>query len=208
MVYLQVSLLPDEVVHGNTVYRLQKVKVPVEYEAVDKVVEEIWSWRPTLVIHCGVNGHSSCVHVEKLAYNNNFCKQDYAGKYLPEGRACLQNCPAKKSALFCKLNVQKIVQVITDDCGCTPTDTDTTDNVGMLNSMDSLKLAKVSKEVGNYLCGYIYLKSLDYDCSRSLFVHVPPLDKPFPVEKLSEVVLKITQECLRQVVDGVDKKDK
>ncbi|XP_073836027.1 pyroglutamyl-peptidase 1 [Musca autumnalis] len=199
-----VSLLPDELVHGNTTYRLQKMKVPVEYEAVDKIVEEIWSLRPTLVIHCGVNGHSSCVHVEKLAYNNNFCKQDYAGKHLPEGRACLKNCPPKKSALFCKLNVQKIVEVVTDNCGCIP---DFTDGA-MTNQIESLKLAKVSKEVGNYLCGYIYLKSLDYDCSRSLFVHVPPLDNPFPVEKLSEVLLKITQECLRQVIDGVDKKDK
>ncbi|XP_061402386.1 pyroglutamyl-peptidase 1-like [Musca vetustissima] len=201
-----VSLLPDEIVHGSTAYRLVKIKVHVEYEAVDKAVEEIWALRPTLVIHCGVNGHSSCVHVEKLAYNNNFCKRDYAGKYLPDARACLQNCPAKKTALFCKLNVQKIVQVVTDNCGCTPSN-DTTDNI-MTENLDNLKLAKVSKDVGNYLCGYIYLKSLDYDCSRTLFVHVPPLDKPFPVEKLSDVVLKITQECLRQVIDGVDKKDK
>lgn len=169
---------------------------------MDKTVEDIWSLRPTLVIHCGVNGHSSCVHVEKLAYNNNFHKKDFAGKYLTNGQACLKNCPAKKSALFCKLNVNKIVQVISDNCGCTP------NSSSSLDTYESLKLAKVSKDVGNYLCGYIYLKSLDYDCSRTLFVHVPPLDKPFGVEKLSEVVWKITQECLRQVVDGVDKKYK
>uniref|UniRef100_A0A1I8PM46 Pyroglutamyl-peptidase I n=1 Tax=Stomoxys calcitrans TaxID=35570 RepID=A0A1I8PM46_STOCA len=190
-----VRLLPDSIVLGNNTYKLKKIEVPVEYEAVDKHIESIWSLHPLLVIHCGVNGQSSCVHVEKLAYNNNFCKKDYAGRYLEESKACLKNCPGKKTAIFTKLNVNKIVQVISDNCGCTPNDMD-------------LKLAKVSKNVGNYLCGYIYLKSLDYDCSRSLFVHVPPLDMPFGADKLSEVLLKITEECLRQVVDGVEKKDK
>uniref|UniRef100_A0A1L8EE63 Putative pyroglutamyl-peptidase 1 n=1 Tax=Haematobia irritans TaxID=7368 RepID=A0A1L8EE63_HAEIR len=189
-----VRLLPDDLMVGNTKYRLNKIEIPVEYEAVDRTVEQIWSMNPLLVIHCGVNGHSTCVNVEKLAYNNNFCKQDFAGQYLKEAKACLKNCSPKKTAIFTKLNVNKIVQVISDNCACTP------------DALDS-KLVKVSKNVGNYLCGYIYLKSLDYDCTRSLFVHVPPLDKPFTAEKLSEVLLKITEECIHQIVDGVDKKD-
>lgn len=176
---------------------MEKLEIPVEYEAVDKAIENIWSRRPTLVIHCGVHGMATCVNVEKLAYNNNFIKPDYAGKYLPEGKACLQNCPAKKTAIFCKLNLKKIIEVITENCGCTP---DYAKDLGV-PELNSPKICKISKEVGNYLCGYIYLKSLDRDCCRSLFIHVPPLDKPFSAEKLSEVVLKITEECLRQVLE-------
>ncbi|XP_061402387.1 pyroglutamyl-peptidase 1-like [Musca vetustissima] len=168
-------------------YRLTKFNVPPEYEAIDNAVEGIWSLHPILVIHCGVYRRCSCVHLDKLAYNNHFRKKDFAGKYLPDARANLQNNPTKKTALFCKLNVHRIVQVVSEK---------------------RMKLAKVSKDIGNYLCGYIYLKSLDYDRSRTLFVHVPPVGKPFPVEKLSDVVLKIIEECLRQVVDGVEKEDK
>lgn len=175
---------------------MEKIKVPVEYEAVDQAVEDIWSRRPTVVIHCGVHGGATCVNVEKLAYNNNFIKADFAGKHLANGSACLKNCPAKKTALFCKFNLNKIIEVISDNCGCTP------DFSTPVVEQNNTKIAKISKDVGNYLCGYIYLKSLDYNCTRSLFVHVPPLERPFSAEKLSEVVLKITEECLRQVLEN------
>lgn len=152
-----------------------------------------------MVIHCGVHGQVTCVNVEKLAYNNNFVKPDYAGKYLDNGTACLKNCSSKKSAIFCKLDLKKIIDVISDNCDCTP------DYTSESEPIKTDKVAKISKQVGNYLCGYIYLKSLDRDCCRTLFVHVPPLDKPFSAEKLSEVVLKITQECLRQVLEEGNK---
>lgn len=192
----QVRLLPDEIVYKNTSYKVEKLEIPVEYDAVDEAIEAIWSRRPVLVIHCGVNGHATCVNVEKLAYNNNFTRADYAGKHLPDGRACLKNCSAKKSAIFCKLDLKKIIEVISDSCGCSPDYMDEPDYPEA-----KTRVAKISKEVGNYLCGYVYLKSLDRDCCRSLFVHVPPLDKPFSASQLKEVILKITEECLRQVLE-------
>lgn len=190
--YLQVRLLPNEIFYKNNAFKLEKIEIPVEYEAVDSAIENIWARRPTLVIHCGVHGNATCVNVEKLAYNNNFTRPDYAGKHLPDGKAALQNCPAKKSAIFCKLNLKKVIEIVSENCGCTP---------DYIPADQNNKIAKISKEVGNYLCGYIYLKSLDRDCNRTLFVHVPPLDKPFTAEKLSEVILKITEECLRQVME-------
>lgn len=210
-------MLPNELTHAGTPYKLEKIEVPVEYEAVDVIVEQIWSRKPKLVIHCGVNGSATCINIEKLAYNYHFTRPDYTGKHLAEATACLKKSCHKQKALFCKLNLDKIVQVISDSCGCKPNVTSTlqSDSVSeeeeqqAINSnSDTNELSalpanavKLSKNVGSYLCGYIYLKSLDYDCMRSLFIHVPPVDKPFSSETTAKAVLKIVEECLRQVVE-------
>lgn len=48
-----VKLLPKEIVVGEKKFKIHKMEVSVEYEDVDKKVEEIWSMKPHLVIHCG-----------------------------------------------------------------------------------------------------------------------------------------------------------
>lgn len=51
----------------------------------------------------------------------------------------------------------------------------------------------------SYLCGYIYLKSLDLDSSRCLFIHVPPIDEEHTVDATREGVLTVIKECIDQL---------
>ncbi|XP_053954106.1 pyroglutamyl-peptidase 1 [Anastrepha ludens] len=197
-----VRLLPDELIWHGHHYKLDKREVPVEYDAVDKAVDEIWARQPDLVIHCGVHGSASCIHVEKLAYNHKFTRPDYTRQHLPKGTACLVNCNANfkdNQVLHCGLDVDKIVQVVAESCECIPTATD--EAVESVAAADAVPLtvAKSSDDVGNYLCGYIYLKSLDRNRNRTLFIHVPPINCPFSSEETKEVVLRIIEECVRQV---------
>lgn len=48
-----VKLLPKEIVVGSKKFKIHTMEVSVEYEDVDKKVEEIWNMNPHLVIHCG-----------------------------------------------------------------------------------------------------------------------------------------------------------
>lgn len=54
----------------------------------------------------------------------------------------------------------------------------------------------------SYLCGYIYLKSLDLDSSRCLFIHVPPIDDEHTVDDIRDGVLTVIEECIYQLQTG------
>lgn len=47
-----VKLLPDQIIYQNFTFDLKKIKVPVSYSAVDKLVEEIWASEPLVIICC------------------------------------------------------------------------------------------------------------------------------------------------------------
>ncbi|XP_055836825.1 pyroglutamyl-peptidase 1 [Episyrphus balteatus] len=176
-----VRLLPDSLESDQKVeYKIEKKLVSVEYDDVNKSIDGIWAKKPALVIHCGVHGGANCIRVEELAYNHKFNRKDYSGKKLSGGSACLANNGTACNLIRTKLNVKKIVEKTSPLCGC-----------------DEPMVC--SDDVGNYLCGYIYLKSLDKNSSRSLFVHVPPIDKPFSSQETSDMVYKIIAECIRQI---------
>ncbi|KAH8269979.1 hypothetical protein KR018_001452 [Drosophila ironensis] len=198
-----VKLLPGTLSHHGVEYDLVKRLVPVEYGAVDEAVTEIWNLQPDLVIHVGVSGVAKCVLVEKLAYNHKFKRADNAGKYLPHG-TCQLPQHGRANVLRCGLDVDKIVAAVNADCeACvapTDTDTDTHSNEHNTAATNPPNATQASKNVGAFLCGYIYLKSLDMDARKSLFIHVPPIDKPFSTEKTAEIIFKIVEQCAQQVV--------
>lgn len=50
-----------------------------------------------------------------------------------------------------------------------------------------------------YLCEYIYYQSLFIDSKRTIFIHIPDLDKNFTIENLAEAIQLIIYEALRCV---------
>ncbi|XP_016980935.2 pyroglutamyl-peptidase 1 [Drosophila rhopaloa] len=191
-----VKLLPEVLTHNGVEYDLEKRLVAVEYAAVDEAVTEIWKRQPDLVIHVGVSGIAKCVYVEKLAYNHKFIRGDNSGEKLPNGSSELPN-NGHANVLRTELDVDKIVTAVNQQCDecVAPIKAPHYDNLKPLGA------TKASKNVGNFLCGYIYLKSLDMDKKRSLFVHVPPINKPFSSEKTAEIVFAIVQQCVQQVAE-------
>ena len=63
---------------------------------------------------------------------------------------------------------------------------------------DSSKVC-TSYDAGHYLCDFVFFKSLYASKGRSLFIHVPPLEKPFKAEELAEIIAKV----LKRIVDEV-----
>jgi pyroglutamyl-peptidase len=43
------------------------------------------------------------------------------------------------------------------------------------------------------------LKSLDINCNRSLFVHVPCINKPFTTQETADGILKIIEGCVNDL---------
>ncbi|EDW18185.1 pyroglutamyl-peptidase 1 isoform X2 [Drosophila mojavensis] len=184
-----VQLLPESISCNGVDYVLEQRMVPVEYGAVDQAVEEIWQSQPELVVHVGVSGVAKCVHVEKLAYNHQFRRPDNAGKFL-ENNTCSLPQHGKANVLRCGLDVDMIVKVVNTICkNC----------VAAADSDKPQNATIASKNVGSFLCGYIYLKSLDMDCNKCLFVHVPPIDKPFSTSQTADILYRIIEQCIQQI---------
>jgi pyroglutamyl-peptidase len=146
----------------------------VKYDAVDEMVQKIWDESSNLVLHVGVHGMTNKIHIEKCA-TNGFCKEDYAQKTLCDPLVCLENS-GQCERLETKFDVDHMVK--------------------FLNENHKSGMFYASCDVGSYLCGYVYLKSLDKNPSKTLFVHVPPIDKPFSSEETSHAILKIIECCL------------
>lgn len=111
---------------------------------------------------------------------NQFCLKDFKGNLLPEPVVCLEKS-GKCRGLETKLNVDKITEI--------------------LNESHS-PMFESSCDVGKYLCGYIYLKSLDIDPQRSLFVHVPCIDQPFTVNETANAILKVVELCVKDLSES------
>lgn len=158
---------------GDKIYNIDKINVEVKYDDVDKKVEEIWSRNPELVIHVGVHGDAEKIHLEKCA-RNGFKREDYCCKTLCQPMVCLENS-GSCNRLETKIDVDKIAEHLNENYS------------DMFIS---------SCDVGQYLCGYIYLKSLDKNPSKALFIHVPCIDKPYSSEETAEAIVKVIEQCL------------
>ncbi|XP_050082875.1 pyroglutamyl-peptidase 1 [Anopheles aquasalis] len=175
-----VRLLPDRLLFKNDSYEIRKLEVPVTYEAVDRIVPLIWAAEPSLVVHVGVHGGISTINLEHGSYTTGYCKPDFANRCLPCDKITLHGKEATSSsepcpALTTNLDIERIAQEL---------------------NLETNTKCCCSTEVGNYLCGYIYLKSLDVDPDRTLFVHVPNIGKPYTSEETKATLYRLIEKCL------------
>uniref|UniRef100_A0A182N986 Pyroglutamyl-peptidase I n=1 Tax=Anopheles dirus TaxID=7168 RepID=A0A182N986_9DIPT len=176
-----VNLLPDVFPFGKQSYELRKFNVPVAYDEVDRIVPHIWSLKPTLVVHVGVHGSIDTINLEQCSYTSGYCRSDFAKRCLPCDKITLHG----KSAGV-------------DGCTKLTTNLNTELIAKELNLETNVKCC-CSTEVGNYLCGYIYLKSLDVDPDRTLFIHVPKVNEPYSSEQTMAAVYNVVGKCLEQL---------
>ncbi|XP_055683845.1 pyroglutamyl-peptidase 1 [Lutzomyia longipalpis] len=171
-----VKLLPDEVTVNDKQYRIEKLKVPVVYSDVDRIVPEIWEKDPQLVIHCGVHSAAEKVCLEQCAYKSSYCRPDWEGKCRPTATADLCRHGQDCDKLQTTFDVHKFAE-----------DLNKVHNGIFCGSVD----------VGQYLCGYIYIKSLDYSLSKTLFIHVPPVEVISP-SVVHKGILGVIHKCLEK----------
>ncbi|KFB38702.1 hypothetical protein ZHAS_00006103 [Anopheles sinensis] len=129
----------------------------------------------------GVHGKINTINLEHCSYASGYCKPDFANRCLPCDKITLKSKTENQETctiLQTNLDVERIARE--------------------LNLETNVKCC-CSTEVGNYLCGYIYLKSLDIDPDRTLFVHVPPVGKPYSSEETMAAVYNIVGKCLEQL---------
>lgn len=63
----------------------------------------------------------------------------------------------------------------------------------------AIRIDRLTSKHSSYLCGYIYYKSLDHNADRTIFVHVPPIDKPFTTEATTQALLHTIEKCVAQI---------
>lgn len=173
-----VKILPPEIKVQDIKFSIEKIKVQVIYDDVDKEIDKIWSKKPFLVIHVGVSGFVSKINIEKCA-TNGFCQPDYSNTTLCNANINLENSGTCE-ILHTKIDVDSIVNSL---------------------NKNYKNIFTESCDVGKYLCGYIYLKSLDKDSSKVIFIHVPPIDKPLSSRETSDGIFKIIEKTLLQLLN-------
>ncbi|XP_049816855.1 pyroglutamyl-peptidase 1 [Schistocerca nitens] len=171
-----VKLLPELESEEQLGVKLIVMKLPVAYEDVVKMIPAIWTeHKPMLVIHVGVSGLADKITLEKVAHRSGYKKADIFGQLPAEGECCLGCSDEACSSLdveqiCCKLNES--------ECGLT---------------------SSVSSNAGRYLCEFTYYSSLSIDDSRTLFIHVPDLNKPYSALELARGIKQIISIILNDI---------
>ena len=158
-------------------------EIPVEYEVVATEVPKLWrDVNPRFCVHVGVSPYD-CVMIEQVAQNSTYHLEDVKGRYPSAGR-CVQDGP---SHIRTQVDVQRVVTQV-------------------MTTQSKVKVS-ASNDAGRYLYDFIYYTSLHCGDAPALFIHVPPLNKPYSSAKISratgrnkaQVLVEVCQGCARKV---------
>merc|ERR1719150_1546563 len=56
---------------------------------------------------------------------------------------------------------------------------------------------QLSKDAGRYLCDFVYYRALHSSSGRALFIHVPPLDKPYKANQLAQAIVLVLKQIVK-----------
>ncbi|XP_041658465.1 pyroglutamyl-peptidase 1-like [Cheilinus undulatus] len=153
---------------------LHVCEVPVEYQAVQKLLPSLWrEHQPQLVVHVGVSGLATTVTLEQCGHNKGYKRLDNCC-FSPASECCMEEGP---DCIHSVLDMETICKRANDS------------GVGVTFS--------VSKDAGRYLCDYTYYTSLHLGQGHSAFIHVPPLDRPYSSLELGRALQAVLHEMLK-----------
>ena len=115
---------------------------------------------PDLCVHVGVSPYS-ILKLERRGKNSGYRHLDVDGQR-PFTASCVENGPEE---IETKFDLEGICE--------------------SLSAQNGVEFG-ISEDAGRYLCDFIYYKSLHLCQCPVLFVHVPPLDKPYSAEQLGQ----------------------
>ncbi|XP_071448829.1 pyroglutamyl-peptidase 1 [Hetaerina americana] len=171
-----VKLLPTLKLEENLGIKLIIEKIPVSYDAVIDIVPTLWkTHNPLLFVHVGVSSIAKDITLETKANRSGYWKPDVDGNSPKSG--C---CPCgKDECISSSLDVEQICSEV--------------------NKCERGTLACVSSDAGRYLCEFTYYTSLSFDKDRTIFIHVPELDKPHTATELAEGIARVIKSMIARV---------
>ena len=160
-------------------YSLATQEVPVVYSYVEGSLPKIYEEHtPCLCVHVGVSPYTT-VTLERSGRNSIYKHPDINGDVPTTG--CCMN----------------------DGADCISTQFDL-ERIHKALSGSEIEFS-ISEDAGRYLCDFIYYKSLHMSKCPVLFVHVPPLNKPYSGEQLGKALKDLLEVLLSQMSRKVKK---
>ena len=150
---------------SNANFNLEIREIPVVYSTVTSYVPKLYDeLRPALCVHFGVNGYTP-IKLESHGRNEGYIYADVTGK-TPPGNVCL---PGGPSSLETTVDLDSVCD--------------------RYRKVETEVEIKTSSDADLYLCEFIYYMSLSQERAPVLFVHVPPLDGPYPGYSLQQLAV-------------------
>jgi len=170
-----VRLLPEMCQDFEIPVRVEEI--PVEYSWVQKQPDSRWR-DASFTVHVGVSGRDSVVTLECGAHNTGYCKPDVVS-CSPEGECCVQGAEVEASTC---LNMEEMLEQVSK------------------NGEEAGLQFQLSKDAGRYLCDFVYYRALHSSSGRALFIHVPPLDKPYKANQLAEAIVLVLKQIVKMQI--------
>ncbi|OCU00493.1 pyroglutamyl-peptidase 1 [Xenopus laevis] len=155
-------------------------EIPVEYETVQRLIPALRKkHKPKVIVHVGVSGMATAITLEKCGHNTGYQGLDNC-EFCPGTQCCVEGGP---------------------ECLHSIIDIDTVCKRAAAAGLDVQ--FTVSTDAGRYLCDFTYYTSLYQSHGRSVFIHVPPLGKPYTAVQLGQAI----QTIIRVILDMLEQSE-